>query len=264
MPDISWIKLSTKMFDDEKIRLIDALPERDAIQNIWVRLICLAGRCNDHGAIYLRDDIPYTPKMLSTLFNRPESVVQLALQTFQEFGMIEIQDSKIYLLNWYKHQSIDELEKIRDANRERVRRFREKKALLEEKKEELDKDIDREGNITVTLPYKQIIEYLNSRCNTSYKHTAKATQGYIRARFNEGYRFEDFKKVIDSKFKQWGSDAKMCAYLRPQTLFGTKFEDYLQEHKTCNVTQARGWTCKKCGAVNTHSGTMCIKCREER
>ena len=73
---------------------------------------------------------------------------------------------------------------------------------------------------------------LNERCGTSFRATSEATKRLIRARWSEGFRTEDFRKVIDSKASEWGSDQKMRQYLRPQTLFGTKFEGYLNQGNT--------------------------------
>ena len=75
----------------------------------------------------------------------------------------------------------------------------------------------------------EIIGYLNEICGTEYKPNAKETKRLIRARMNDGFTVEDFKTVIFKKAKQWKDDPKMCAFLRPQTLFGTKFESYLNE-----------------------------------
>ena len=68
MSDVKWIKLTTGMFDDEKIKLISDLPEADAIQLIWIRLLVLAGKVNDNGKIYLSENIPYTDEMLAAIF----------------------------------------------------------------------------------------------------------------------------------------------------------------------------------------------------
>lgn len=78
-------------------------------------------------------------------------------------------------------------------------------------------------------PFKEIIEYLNNRSGKNYRYTTKATQRHIRARFEEGFTLEDFKRVIDWKVSQWLGDKDMDRYLRPETLFGTKFESYLNE-----------------------------------
>lgn len=79
--------------------------------------------------------------------------------------------------------------------------------------------------------YLEIISYLNEKAGTTYRHQSKDTQKYINARLNEGYTVEDFRTVIDNKCSEWLEDEKMQKYLRPSTLFGTKFENYLQEKK---------------------------------
>jgi uncharacterized phage protein (TIGR02220 family) len=76
---------------------------------------------------------------------------------------------------------------------------------------------------------KDIVEYMNQVCGTNYRPSAKETISHISARLKDGFVLEDFKKVIDLKFEKWGNDLKMSPYLRPQTLFGTKFESYLNE-----------------------------------
>ena len=84
----------------------------------------------------------------------------------------------------------------------------------------------------IYIPYKEIIEYLNAKANTKYKPTTPKTILLIRSRFSEGFTLDDFKAVIDIKVENWLNDAKMSRYLRPETLFGTKFESYLNEIKT--------------------------------
>lgn len=79
------------------------------------------------------------------------------------------------------------------------------------------------------IPYRDIVAHLNEKSGKQFKNTTKATRSAIRARWNEGFRFDDFKRVIDNKCDKWASDEKMVDYLRPQTLFSTKFEAYLNE-----------------------------------
>lgn len=79
------------------------------------------------------------------------------------------------------------------------------------------------------VPYQEILNYFNQQAGTSYRASSKATQRLINARTNEGFTVDDFKKVIDIKVANWKDDPKMSKYLRPATLFGTKFEGYLNE-----------------------------------
>lgn len=85
------------------------------------------------------------------------------------------------------------------------------------------------------VPYARIIEHLNQKCGCQYKASSQTTRSHIKARWNEGFRFDDFTAVIDFKFAEWASDEKMCRFIRPQTLFGTKFESYLIAAKKTEV-----------------------------
>ena len=92
-----------------------------------------------------------------------------------------------------------------------------------------------EQSTTAPIPFQEIIDYLNQKTNKNFKATSRATQRHIKARFSDGFTVDDFKTVIDTKTSQWLKDKKMSAYLRPDTLFGTKFESYLNEQ--VNVKQ---------------------------
>ncbi|MES1048489.1 hypothetical protein FOA24_03060 [Bacillus thuringiensis] len=149
MADVKWIKLSTSMFEDEKIRLIESLPDADTLLIIWIKLLSQAGRTNANGYIFLSENIPFTEEMLSTLFNRPIATVRLALQTFKQFGMIDITDDQyICISNWEKHQNVDGLEKIREQNRLRKQKQREKLKL----------ETSRDSHGTITQSHATDIE----------------------------------------------------------------------------------------------------------
>lgn len=77
-----------------------------------------------------------------------------------------------------------------------------------------------------SYPFQEVIEYLNQKTGKNFKSGSKANQKHIKARFSEGFTLEDFKKVIDLKCEEW-SGSQMETYLRPETLFGDKFDSYL-------------------------------------
>lgn len=243
MAEIKWIKLATNIFDNRKIRQIEMLPEGDSIIVIWVKLMCLAGVVNDGGLVYFTRDIPYTDEMLATEFNRPLNIVRLALATFQQFGMVEIVDNIIHLSSWEKYQSVESMDRIREQTRRRVAAHRERQKMLssgnvtsndtvtqgnaiEEDKEE-DIEIDKEV-------YTTIVSYLNQKTGSEYRASSKKTRDLIKARIRDKFSVGDFMRVIDNMCAEWGNDKKMQAYLRPSTLFGTKFEEYL------NIKSRRG------------------------
>ncbi len=125
MKKVEWIKLYTDLFENEKIKQIADFPDGDALIVIWIRMLILAGKRNDGGYIYLTPSVPYTDKMLASSLQKPLPVVQLALETFKAFGMIDIKDDGyIVVTNWDRYQNIDGLEEIREQGKERSARYR--------------------------------------------------------------------------------------------------------------------------------------------
>jgi len=143
MSEIKWIKITTDIFDDEKICLIDALPDPDAILVIWFKILTLAGIVNlishhqqtitvmfSSKCQNLKPYLHYTDEMLATIFRRPLNTVRMAIGVFEQFGMIEIIDGIISLPNWEKHQNVDGMEKIKEQTRNRVAKYRKKQKNL--------------------------------------------------------------------------------------------------------------------------------------
>lgn len=165
MADVKWIKITTDIFDDEKILLIESMPDSDAIIVIWFKLLILAGKQNNSGVFMMSNKIPYTDGMLATIFRRKEATVKMALQIFEQFGMIEIIDGVITIPNWDKHQSLDayEKKKCRDRLYQQERRANQR-ALIEkssdtssdvavsDKDKEGDKDKEKDINNNIISP----------------------------------------------------------------------------------------------------------------
>lgn len=121
----SWVKLHTGIFDDEKIRLIEAMPDADSLIVIWIKLLVQAGKCNSDGHVTVIDSKPITDEMLAVIFNRPVNTIRLALQTFRDFGMID-DTHGLTISNWAKHQNIEGMERVRELARVRKQRQRER------------------------------------------------------------------------------------------------------------------------------------------
>lgn len=130
MAEVRWIKIVTDIFDDEKILLIESMPDADAIITIWFKLLCLAGKQNNHGVFVINDSIPFTDEMFATIFRRKVTTVRMALEIFEKFGMVSIINGVVTIPNWEKHQSLDALERKREYDRERQRKKREEQKLL--------------------------------------------------------------------------------------------------------------------------------------
>lgn len=131
MADVKWVKITTDMFDNRKIKHLRRLPDGNSIVLIWVMLITMAGRCNANGMIFLTEDIPYTPKMLADELDFEENTVQLALDALQRLNMITIIDGTFSITNWEEYQNVDRLAEIREYNRLAKQKSREKKKLLQ-------------------------------------------------------------------------------------------------------------------------------------
>jgi len=126
LADVKWIKIVVDVFDDEKIKYIETLPNGDAIIVIWFKIICLAGKSNSNGFLMMTSKMPYTEEILSSMFGRDIKLLRLALMTFENLDMIEFIDNKIYLSKWEKHQNIEGLDKVREQSRLRAEKYRNK------------------------------------------------------------------------------------------------------------------------------------------
>ena len=131
MAEVKWIKIVTDVFDDEKILMIESMPEADGIIVIWFKLLCLAGKQNNSG-VFQMGRMPYTDEMFATIFRRPINTVRLALSAFEQFGMIEIVNNTVTIPNWGKHQSIDRMEAKNEYLKNYMREYRKKQKLLSE------------------------------------------------------------------------------------------------------------------------------------
>ena len=134
MSDVKWIKIVTDIFDDEKMMLIEQLPEADTIIVVWFKLLCLAGKQNNRGVFLIRDAMPYTDEMFAAIFRRPLNTVRLALDTFVKFGMVEIINGVLTVPNWGKHQNIEGMERRQEYMRDYMKGYREEQKLIADSK----------------------------------------------------------------------------------------------------------------------------------
>ena len=221
MADVKWIKITTDIFDDEKILLIESMPESDSIIVIWFKLLCLAGKMNNSGVFMMSDKIPYTDQMLATIFRRKETTVKMALNMFEDFGMIDRIDNIVTIPNWGKHQNLDKIEERRVYAKEYMRKYREKQRMLADCKQDdvnrnVNSKVDRrvyvnpleeegeregdkeEGDKKEKIDYQQIADMYNDTC-VSFPRLTKLSESRkkaIRARLNQ-YTVEDFKKTFE-------------------------------------------------------------------
>ena len=160
MAEVKWIKLTTDMFDNRKIKHLRRLPEGNSIVLIWVMLLTMAGRCNASGMIFLTENIPYTPKMLADELDFEENTVVLALRALEDLNMVVTNKGYFAIAGWEEYQNIEGMDKIREQNRIRQKNWYDRQKALpnvkpnvsitqpnateedieEDKEEELEKD----------------------------------------------------------------------------------------------------------------------------
>lgn len=234
MADVKWIKITTDIFDDEKILLIESLPDAYAIITVWFKLLCLAGKQNNSG-VFMMGKIAYTDKMLATIFRMKESTVTMALNTFEQFEMVEIIDGVITIPNWGKHQNLEQLEERRKYQREYQKEYRKKQKLLtaaesgeskclhkhlhESNVNSLEEDIEEEKELDIDkekTDYKSLVDLYHNICKSfpSVRSLSDARKKAIKARLNT-YSLDDFKTVFEnaeaSAFLKGGNDRNWSA-----------------------------------------------------
>lgn len=163
------------MFDNRKIKQIRRLPEGNNIVLIWVMLLTIAGRCNASGMIFLTENIPYTLESLAVELDFDQTVVRLALDILQKFGMIVCNEKDFHITNWEEYQNIEGMEKIREQTRQRVAKFRENhKSLVP----------NVTSNVTVTQSNatdKDIDKDIRNKSKNIYEEFAKGNSDLLDA-----------------------------------------------------------------------------------
>lgn len=229
MSDVKWIKITTDIFDDEKILLLESLPESDSIIVIWFKLLCLAGKTNNSGVFLMSDSIPYTDSMLATIFRRKETTVKMALDTFEQFGMIERVDGVVTIPNWNKHQTLDayERKKLRDREYQAARRA-EQKALVEKSSDSktiqssnvgiLEEDIDKEEEYI-------LLDSKESNCRTDVQRCLDAWNGLEKFGIKKVSRLTNTSQryqMLSKRISEYGVESVLTA------IENVKNSDFLQ------------------------------------
>lgn len=253
-----YLRLKESFFDSDELKLLEGMPDGYLYSNILLKLYLRSLKSD--GKLMLNDRIPYSPEMLASITGHQVGTVKQALHMFVELGLIELLDNgAMYMADIQRliGKGSTEADRIREYRR-RINDDKNKLLNSPEKKRnncpvqnsyictpEIEIEIEKEleiDNKNCRLSNKsstvvsEIIDYLNQKTGKHFRKSIANTTRAINARIKEGFTVDDFKAVVDKKVIEWGKDERMKQYLRPQTLFGTKFESYLNqdlvEHKT--------------------------------
>lgn len=227
MAEVKWIKIATDIFDDEKILLIESMPDSYAIITAWFKLLCLAGKQNNDGVFIMNDRIAYTDKMLATIFRMKETTVKLALDTFEQFGMIEKIDGAITIPNWGKHQTLDayEKKKARDRKYQAARRARQK-ALISK-----SSDASSESSSDIAVSDKEEDKDIYNICSPEPDEREQ--------------NFEKIYAIYPKKRGRTKAFTNYCSWLKGRTVNGkrrklTNREMYLAVYRYVEQQKAGG------------------------
>ena len=144
---ISWIKLDINILDDAKIKIIRSHPDGDKVFVLWIGLLCLAMKSSRPGIIEISDGLPYTIDDLTSMFNIEKKTVEMGLALFKKYRMIDLFDGDtIEIINFSKHQKLEEIENKRELTRVRTQKYRDRLRLS-------DASVTRDS-VTVTITDK--------------------------------------------------------------------------------------------------------------
>lgn len=232
-----WLKLQNDFFSSKRIKKLRKLGSDFVIIYLKMQLLSL----QNNGLLEYSGIEDSFAEEIALDIDEDTDKVQLTISYLQSCGLLEVTDENEFFLPYVdKCTGSASDEEKRKQWRIRQQRHREK-LLLErdvtemshkshvtlslEKEIEKEKDKDKEIDKYIV----EIVDYLNLVCHTNYSYKTKNTIKHINARLNEGFTVDDFKMVIDKKANEW-LDTSMEQYLRPDTLFGTKFESYLNQN----------------------------------
>lgn len=252
MADVKWIKITTDIFDDEKILMIESMPSADSIIVIWLKLLTFAGKQNNDGVFLMSNRIAYTDEMLACIFRRDVNLVRMALQIFQQFGMIEIIEKVITIPNWNKHQSLDAYEKKKERDRLYQSERRAKQRLLaagsseessdsqttpssdvvvseEDKEKEEEKEIDKKNS--AKQPSKADVDSFFESVWKLYpekKGKGQVSDAKRKVLFKIGY--DQMERAINRYLTELKKDASWRKPQNGSTFFNSGYVDYLDEN----------------------------------
>ena len=204
MAEVKWVKITTDMFDNRKIKHLRKLPEGNSIVLIWVMLLTMAGRCNAGGMIFLTENIPYTPKMLADELGFEENTVRLALQMLEQFNMIQTNEGYFTIAGWNEYQNIEGMDKIREQNRLRQKKWYDRNKALPDPEEKPNV----RNNVTVTQPNATDIDIDKEKESRKKKKSVRENPHTLFSRLIDEYAFTNAMKAKMSEWVTYKAERK--------------------------------------------------------
>lgn len=196
------------------------------VRGLYVDCLCYLWNTNERGVFIDGNNNPYTEDEVVSIIGLDNQNSTLWLTTLLKKGLLKKRESDGAIYNERM---------VKDENLRKIRRAAGKQGgnpfLVNQNSTKNEKQDNLTSNQIVETAIEYIIDYLNKKIKSNYKKSTRKTRSLIVARFNEGFVKDDFVSVINKKHTEWGG-TDMEKYLRPETLFGTKFESYLNQKET--------------------------------
>lgn len=217
-----WIKLYRKLMDSP-------IFENERLLKVFVYCLLKSSHQDRNAVIGLqtielkKGQFVFGRKKAAAELNIPESTVWRHMKLLEKMNVLSLDSNNKWTVvtvdNWGKYQGGDNENEQQTDN----------KRTTDEQQMDTDKNVNNAKNVKNEEIYSSVVAHLNAAARTSFKESSKATQRLIDARVKEKFTESDFKQVIDNKVAEWKDNPNMEQYLRPNTLFGTKFESYLNQ-----------------------------------
>lgn len=229
-----WLKFQQDFFKSLRIKKLRHLAGGDTFTIIYLKMQLLS--LKNEGYLYFKNVFSTFEEEIAEEIDEDLENVQVTINYLLSVGLLERSEDTYFL----PYVPLNTGSETAAAERMRAMRDRKNVTMLHdsytpvidcytEKEIEKEKDIEIDNIYSLAKTAQDVIEYLNQAAGTHYLSSTAKTKKLIQARLNEKFTLEDFHTVIDKKVKAWKNDPKMCKYLRPETLFGNKFEGYLNE-----------------------------------
>lgn len=213
---------------------------------LLINIMCLMHKENEYGTLLLNQKYKQTNKqienfalMLARLLPFEKNKIEILLNELINEEVLKLDNEKLICNRMVKDAQISEIRAISGSKGGKKTQFKKNKKFAKAKiQANTENEIEYEN---INKDIIEIINYLNKVTGKNFRTSADKTRKVIKVRLNEGFTLENFKTVILNRAKKWLTDKKMNEYLRPETLFGTKFESYLNEQEFTEIDSFSKW-----------------------
>lgn len=240
-----WLQMKEEFFREKEIKMLRKIAGGDTYTIIYLKMMLLSLR--DNGKLLYEGVGSDFAEEIALEIDEDVENVKVTVKFLLSKNLMQISDYEGFMTDVPSMigSETDSARRVRKHRNLKEKNLQSNGKALQSNNDvtkgnteidiELDIELEKEKDILLSsdehdpIPYSEIVSYLNQKAERNYKDSTSKTKSLINARWNEGFSLDDFKKVVDNKVLEWKGNAEMSNYLRPETLFGTKFESYLNQ-----------------------------------